>query len=233
MNKLITIDGKQIETKEYQGQRVVTTWDIAEVHERDAKRINEQFNRNINKLIAGVDYFILSREEFIRSLPATALSKFSNNNEIPLFTESGYLMLVKTFRDDLSWKIQRLLIENYFRQKEFRTMSIEDMIIASAIEIKTVKGDVAELKHKMGKVENYITLDYGQQMRMQKAIRKRVYLRSEETGVPKEKLFSALHRTLWDTFDVPSYKDIRKKDYDNALNLINTWIEKAELRNNN
>ena len=108
-------------------------------------------------------------------------------------------------------------------------MTVEDMIIMQANEMKAVKGDVAVLKHK---VENQITLDHGKQMRMQKAIRTRVYQRNEETGVPKEKLFSALHRTLWDTFDVPSYKDIKTKDYNNALNLINTWIEKAEIRNN-
>ena len=189
-----------------------------------------QNKRNKGKLIEGEDYFVLNKEEFSESLGVIQDFVPNNVKEIPLFTESGYLMLVKTFNDDLSWKIQRLLIENYFRQKEFKPMSIEDMIIASATEIKAVKGDVAELKHK---VENQIILDHGKQMRIQKAIRTRVYQRNEETGVPKEKLFSALHRTLWDTFDVPSYKDIKTKDYNNALNLINTWIEKAEIRNNN
>ena len=62
MGTLIKINEKQLEMKEYQGERVVTAWDIAEAHGRDVKRVNEQFNRNIDKLIAGEDYFILSRE---------------------------------------------------------------------------------------------------------------------------------------------------------------------------
>jgi DNA-binding XRE family transcriptional regulator len=31
------------------------------------------------------------------------------------FTESGYLMLVKSLTDDLSWEVQRLLVNSYFR----------------------------------------------------------------------------------------------------------------------
>lgn len=34
-----------------------------------------------------------------------------------LLTESGYLMIVKTFTDDLSWKVQRELVNTYFRAK--------------------------------------------------------------------------------------------------------------------
>ncbi len=33
-------------------------------------------------------------------------------------TETGYLMLVKSFTDDLAWSVQRELVNNYFR---FRT----------------------------------------------------------------------------------------------------------------
>lgn len=117
MNRLVVINSKQLEAKEYNGERVITAWDIAEVHGRNVKRVNEQFRRNKSKLIAGVDYFVLTREEFSKSFSATALSKFSNNKEIPIYTEAGYLMLIRTFEDDLSWKIQRELINNYFRNR--------------------------------------------------------------------------------------------------------------------
>ncbi|MDC4242763.1 hypothetical protein NE398_21855, partial [Clostridium tertium] len=35
-----------------------------------------------------------------------------------LITESGYLMLVKSLQDDLAWKVQRELVNNYFRAKQ-------------------------------------------------------------------------------------------------------------------
>lgn len=37
--------------------------------------------------------------------------------DIILVTESGYLMLAKSFTDDLAWKVQRELVNNYFRGK--------------------------------------------------------------------------------------------------------------------
>lgn len=40
------------------------------------------------------------------------------NRGVTLFTEAGYLMLVKPFNDDLSWKVQRRLVNAYFKAKE-------------------------------------------------------------------------------------------------------------------
>ena len=36
--------------------------------------------------------------------------------DITLITESGYLMLVKSFTDDLAWDVQRQLVNSYFRK---------------------------------------------------------------------------------------------------------------------
>ena len=136
MGNLIVVNDKQLETKEYRGQRVVTPWDIAEVHGREVKTINQSFNRNIDKLIEGKDYFILNREEFSRSISVTALSKFSNNKEILVFTESGYLMLNKTFSDDLSWTIQRTLIDNYFRTKSLKIPTTMKEVLLIALDLE-------------------------------------------------------------------------------------------------
>ena len=50
----------------------------------------------------------------------------NNVKEIVLFTESGYLMLVKTFTDDLSWDIQRQLVKGYFKLKELKSSVDKD-----------------------------------------------------------------------------------------------------------
>lgn len=113
-NNKILINGVEIETKEYKGQRVITSYDVAKLHNRDVKRVNEQFERNINKFRIGKDYFQITREEMNQSQIATALSKHSNNPIERLFTERGYLKLTKTFTDELSWKIQDMLVESYF-----------------------------------------------------------------------------------------------------------------------
>jgi hypothetical protein len=40
-----------------------------------------------------------------------------SNREIMLITETGYLMLVKSFKDDLAWAVQRALVTSYFKGK--------------------------------------------------------------------------------------------------------------------
>ena len=229
MNELVMINGKQLETKEYQGERVVTAWDIAEVHGREAGNVNRQFERNREKLIEGEDYFIISKEEFSECHEGNQRFIPNNVKEIPLFTESGYLMLNKTFNDKLSWDIQILLIKNYFRQKEFKPMTIEDLIIMQAQEVKKVKEKVDDLEYR---VENKITLDSGEQRNVTKEVGKRVYERSEKTGVPVKILYQALYRDLKDIFGVASYKDIKQKDLEDALKYIKNWIEIAEIREN-
>lgn len=114
---LIKVENKELTVKEWNGQRVVTAWDIAKLHEREVRRVNENFEYVKDKLIENEDYFLIKRQEISES--KFPIQDFIPNNvkEIPLFTESGYLMLVKTFTDDLSWNIQRALVKSYFTLK--------------------------------------------------------------------------------------------------------------------
>lgn len=114
-SNLITIADKEIELKEYNGERVVTSWDIADLHEKDVKVVNQHFNRNITNLIENEDYYIISKETFLKSHFVTLKNHAPNLKEVALFTESGYLLLVKGFTDERSWNIQRQLVKSYFK----------------------------------------------------------------------------------------------------------------------
>ena len=130
-NNLITISGKEIEIKEYNGERVITAWDIAKIHERDVNEITKNFNRNRETFDLNEDYFILNKKEFSERLKIVQDFIPNNVKEIILFTESGYLLLTKTFSDKLSWKIQKKLIKAYFKLKE-----LKEKVEAGEIEIK-------------------------------------------------------------------------------------------------
>lgn len=117
----IIIKDKEILVKEYKNQRVVTVWDISEVHNKEVKRINELFNRNKERFLKDYDYFSLTPTEFSESFKTSQNFIPNNVKEVNVFTESGYLLLTKTFSDDLSWEIQRILISSYFKIKELTT----------------------------------------------------------------------------------------------------------------
>ena len=125
-NKLVKINDVELGIKEYKKERVVTAWDIGKVHKRDVGEINKIFNRNKDKFILNEDYFTLKTRDFSERFKT--IQDFIPNNvkEIVLFTESGYLMLVKTFTDDLSWDIQRQLVKGYFKLKELKSSVDKD-----------------------------------------------------------------------------------------------------------
>ena len=68
--------------------------------------------------IENEDYFIIKPKE-IQNNEIRGLEKVPNRG-LTLITQTGYLMLVKSFTDDLSWKVQRELVNSYFKLKEIQ-----------------------------------------------------------------------------------------------------------------
>lgn len=117
--ELVKIEGKEMSVKEFNGERVMTFKDIDMLHERTDGTAKRNFHENKKKFILGEDYFEMSRKEFSTNFVPN--EKIVGNPEMKtiLITQSGYLMLIKSFNDDLSWKVQRQLVKLYFKVKEF------------------------------------------------------------------------------------------------------------------
>lgn len=126
----ITVGNHTLPIKEYNNVRVVTFKDIDVVHERPTGTARKRFNDNKGHFIEGEDYFVVKPSDIQMSEFRTSEI---NNRGTTLVTESGYLMLVKSFTDDLAWKVQRELVNNYFRVKDVVTImgtmarTIQDM----------------------------------------------------------------------------------------------------------
>jgi len=108
--------------KEYKGQRVVTFKDIDMVHEKADGTARKRFNDNKRHFIEDEDYFKITASEFRTTIGDMDMRQ---QNDITLITESGYLMLVKSFKDDLAWKVQKKLVNTYFKVKD----SMENLVM--------------------------------------------------------------------------------------------------------
>lgn len=117
-NELIKIDNVDILCKEYKGERVVTFRDIDTVHERPNGTAGRNFRENKKHFIEGEDYFKVCSDEIRRNNIMDISDKA--HQDIVLLTESGYLMLVKSFTDDLAWDVQRKLVKGYFRVEKLQ-----------------------------------------------------------------------------------------------------------------
>ena len=118
MNEMVTVEGTEMQIREYNGQRVVTFDDICAVHKCERKRLTKHFERKRKHFLKDEDYYELTRKE-LNDLTSPN-SKIIGNPMIKayLFTESGYLMIIKCLDDDLSWKVQRQLVNSYFKVKQ-------------------------------------------------------------------------------------------------------------------
>ena len=101
------------EVKMYNGQRVVTFKDVDDVHKRTDGTASRNFRKNKKHFIDGIDFIRRNSSNEENSSIINVPPK-----GIILLTESGYLMVVKSFTDDLSWEVQRKLVNEYFKSKE-------------------------------------------------------------------------------------------------------------------
>lgn len=118
-------------------------------------------------------------------------------------------------------------MKNVIKDNIQKPLTIEDMIILQAKEMKNVKHRIDVVENK---VDNEITLDSGEQRKLQRAINVRVYQRLDVINAERKLMFPAIHRDVKDRFGVASYRDIKRKDLKEALLYVQNWIEKAELR---
>ena len=117
MAELIKIEGTELSIKEYNGERVVTLRDIDFVHQKKSGSSKRTFERYKSHFILNEDYFELTRKDLGDKLSPNEKIVGNPNLKTYLLTESGYLMVVKGFTDDLSWQVQRSLVNGYFKAK--------------------------------------------------------------------------------------------------------------------
>lgn len=115
MNTPVTINNQTLPIREYKGQRVVTFKDIDAVHDRPDGTAGRNFRKNRKHFIENTDFFTinLTSDEIRRQFGAGK----NAGRTITALAESGYLMLAKSFTDDLAWQVQRELVNCYFRSK--------------------------------------------------------------------------------------------------------------------
>ena len=138
MGDLVHIENTDISIKEYNGHRVVTFRDVDLVHNRPEGTARKRFSDNRRWFIEGEDYFKISPSVFRTAFNEDMDKRQSNG--ITLLTEQGYLMLVKSFTDDLAWKVQRQLVNSYFRVRHI----VDDRLSPETKMLFTMINQIAE-----------------------------------------------------------------------------------------
>jgi ORF6N domain len=122
----------------YRGNRVITLSMMDTSHGRPPGTAGRNFRQNRCRLTQDEDYYEVSQPDEIRRL-GCAREDGNTPEKIILLAESGYLLLVKSFRDDLAWEVQRALVNIYFRAKDAVPL-IENHAVALVDRLSVIMG---------------------------------------------------------------------------------------------
>jgi len=197
MNELMNVESRN----------TLTSLEVAQIVGKEHKNILADIRDEISKLGEERGRLIFQ--------PTTYIDNFNRSQPMFLLNYKGVLQLGARYNAETRFK----LIEKIEQLQ--KPMTIEDMIILQANEMKSVK-------HRIDIVENKV---HTEQRKLQKAVSIRVYQRLDVIDADRNLMFPAIYRDLKDRFGVASYRDIKRKDLTEALAYVQNWIEKAELRN--
>ena len=196
-------------------RNTLTSLEVAEITGKRHDNILSDIRDEISKLGAERGLLIFQETYYVNE---------QNRQKYPMFNLNykGVLQLGARYNAETRFR----LIEKIEQLQ--KPMTVEDMIILQANEMKSVKHRIDIVENK---VDNEIRIDHTEQRKLQKAVSIRVFQRLDVVDAERKLMFSAIYRDLKDRFGVASYRDVKRKDLKNALLYVQNWIEKAELRN--
>lgn len=124
MNELKVLGTEKIGKFEFTGieggfgkdKKAMLVKDIATIHDRPVKAINQAIERQLNRFKNGIDILDLKVENFAVTLSDLGFNQGQINasKHIYLLSERGYAKLLKILEDDKAWEIYDELVDNYF-----------------------------------------------------------------------------------------------------------------------
>lgn len=231
MGDIVRINSRDIIVKEYKGKRVVTFKDIDAVHERPEGTARKRFNDNKKRFIEGEDFFKITPSEFRTAFQLEMDAR--QNNDITLITESGYLMLVKSFTDDLAWDVQRKLVNSYFRTKDLLENMSTELKAVIAVDQRVTK-----IEKRVDHLENDVPLYGSEADALSREVKKKgvMILGGKESAAYKDnklrsEVYSDIYNQIKREFGLYdsngrfiTYKALKRKYINDAYLIIESYV---------
>lgn len=217
----------QITVVSVEGQLVTDSRDVAAMTGKEHKELLRTVRGFISILtsakLRSLDFFIPHNYEDAKNeyRPCFLLTRKGCDMVANKMTGERGVLFTAHYVTQFEQMEKSLLSPRVLTEKEQIHASMR-LSLENSEELEDVKKEVVEIRSM---VENQITLDHGEQRRLQKAVAIKVYeleLDKAKTG----KLFSELYREIKDRFGVSSYKDVKRKELQSAIRYVESWIPK-------
>ncbi|HDR3495945.1 Rha family transcriptional regulator [Bacillus toyonensis] len=232
MGKLALVSDKlqnNVLVFENNGEVVTDSLTVAEMFGKEHKNVNRDIEVQLEKLAEANE-----AEWGVLNFGQTQYQHPQNKQWYKkyLLTEDAFAIVAMSYVTSEAMKMKVEFLREFKRMKEHieKRMQIPGDTFG---QIELIAAGTSNLNKRVSSleqvVEKQLTVDYGQQRVIEKTKAKRIYFLWENGHVDIEvhdstrKLFGLLGRNLKDAFNVNSYRDILKKDFEEALNFINGW----------
>ncbi|MDG6136548.1 ORF6C domain-containing protein [Lactococcus petauri] len=220
----------QLQITELNGQRVLTTKQIADGYGTKPRVISNNFNRNKERFYEG-KHFVLLEGEYLKSFlsESSNLGFAQNINKLYLWTEKGALLHAKSLGTDQAWDMYDVLVDTYFKVKEQQVpLTLDQQIAAIATGYGSVKEELVEVKDQVADLTNRFGLPSNKAKVLQKKVASKVYMFTggKASNAHKKigsKVFREFYKDLNNRFDVVKYSDIPLSRYEEALEYLEMW----------
>ncbi|MDL2028213.1 Rha family transcriptional regulator [Bacillus subtilis] len=205
---------------ESNGQHFVDSRDVAEMVEKrhaDLVRSIESY-----LVVIGQNAKLRSDDFFVESTYQAGTGKLYKHY---LLTKQGCEMVANKMTGEKGILFTAAYV-NQFNQMEHHLQTGYSQLSPQLQHMIRLEQKQNEQDKRLGKLEDNLSIDSFQQNIIQKQIKKRVYeIRDRYDDSPEgtRRLFSSIYRNFRDAFAVPSYRDLRKLDFEDAKAWIKTW----------
>lgn len=135
-----------------EGKKAMLVKEIAEIHGREEKHINELINNNIKRFNVNIDIVnLLSSKDFEVVVDDLGLRTSNRQKYSYLLSERGYSKLLKILEDDVAWEQYEKLVDGYFNLRSELPQLSKELQAIFALDGKQQKleSEVKDLKDNM------------------------------------------------------------------------------------
>lgn len=235
VNGLVNVDGMKfhdIEGGFGEGKKAMLVKEIAEIHGRELKVINQSINMNRERFKDGIDIVDLKSvnqidRDLLKGL-GFSNSSIANANNIYLLSERGYSKLLKILEDDFAWEQYEKLVDGYFNMRgQAKRLSTEEMLELQFRYAKEVKEEVKELRDDFTEYKETTPLFTVECKELQALVRKKgvevlggkgsqAYIDNSLRG----KVYADIQHQLKREFQVTKYEAIKRGQFVTAKEIV-------------
>ncbi len=237
INGILSVDGMRfhdIEGGFGKGKKAILVKEIANIHNRETKRINELINSNRNRFKNDVDIVDLKGTEFEDVLNDHGIynqNSINRSTNIYLLSERGYSKLLKIMDDDLAWEKYDELVDGYFNMRASKTLSPLDQLQLQREAILEVNDKVSAVQTEVNALKDGMPL-FSVECKDLQALVKKIAIKAlggdknkaaYKNKSIRSKVFSDIQCQLRRQFGVKRYEGIKRKDLEAAKSIVESY----------